>query len=179
MVHVVFAAVLAVGVLFSGAAMALSDTLMAAYRGYVEAFQSADYPEAEAQAAKAIELGRAELPAGDPQLAILLSNLAAAKSKTGKPKEAEDLYMEAVALNEAARGEGSPKLITTYRNVGTFFLDHNRYSEANAWYQKALDIAMQAYGAGHEQVKALRSDLELVANARAEADAMLKAKDGM
>ena len=70
----------------------------------------ARYAEAELGFRRALEIKAEILPPHDPQLAVVLNNLASTMEKLGSPREAQALYRGAIAICHASLPPGHPRL---------------------------------------------------------------------
>ena len=87
-----------------------SDPAEWAYRQAMGHFKAARYVEAERDFRRALELKSERLPPQDPQLAVVLNNLASTMEKLGSPREAQALYREAIVICNASLPPGHARL---------------------------------------------------------------------
>ena len=108
-----------------------------------------DYDEAEPLFRKALDIRRAALPAGHPDIAQSLNNLANLLEVTGRTAEAEPLFREALDIQRVALPAGHPDIAYGLNNLAGLLLTTGRYAEAEPLYREALDIRRAAQPAGH------------------------------
>ncbi len=73
--------------------------------------------EAEPLYREALAIRRESLPAGHPNIALSLNNLAVLLKDQGKLAEAEPLYREALAIQRDAHTPGHPSIATSLGNL--------------------------------------------------------------
>jgi tetratricopeptide (TPR) repeat protein len=76
----------------------------------------------------------------DFDTAELLGNLGVVQAKRHNLEKAEDLLKRALSLNEAKFGKSHPNVTNSLAVLAVFYLDAGRYAEAEAQFQRALDI---------------------------------------
>ena len=94
-----------------------------------EAFQRANYAEAEKQFAAAFKEAEGFGPE-DPRLAKSLNNLAEVYSAQGRYANAEPLFKRALAIYEKALGPEHPNVATGLNNLALLYNAQGRYAEA-------------------------------------------------
>ena len=92
------------------APVTVTDPGELAYRQAMGHFKAARYAEAEQGFRRALELKAELLPPQDPQLAVVLNNLASTMEKLGSPREAQALYREAIVICNASLPPSHPRL---------------------------------------------------------------------
>ena len=80
-----------------------------AYKRGMAAYKAQSYDEAEALFREALQL-KQSLDPGDPQLGVVYNNLAATLEKRGLPREAEALYLTAIAICERRLPPNHPRI---------------------------------------------------------------------
>jgi len=68
----------------------------------------------------------------------------------GKYTDAEQLYKQAVLINEATRGPESPQLATNLHNLGLLYFQQAKYKEAEKSERAALEILRKATSIDHD-----------------------------
>ncbi len=94
--------------------------------------------EGEQLAREALEIDRAALPAGHPNIAPDLSNLAVLLHSQNKLDEAEPLLREALAIFRAARPAGHPDIATGLSNLARAQQGLGQTAEARAGFDEAI-----------------------------------------
>lgn len=94
-----------------------------------QAYQQADYAEAEKQLEAALKEAEAFGP-GDVRLATSLNNLALLYKAQGRYAEAEPLYKRSLAIDEKALGPEHPAVATSLENYADLLRKTGRLSEA-------------------------------------------------
>ena len=100
----------ALAAMLAAAPAAVTDPGELAYRQAIGHFKAARYAEAEDGFRRALELKAELLPPQDPQLAVVLNNLASTMEKLGSPREAQALYREAIVICNASLPPSHPRL---------------------------------------------------------------------
>jgi len=111
----------------------------AAYRKGLAAKQHGDY-----EAALRAFREAAALEPEDSGLFRLAAEMAKALGRLG---QAEALYLDALALDEARFGAGHPKVAAVLLDLATVYVEQERYEEAESLYQRSVDIQRGAFGA--------------------------------
>ncbi len=122
------------------------DTIGTTLRGL------ARYDEAEPNLRKSLEIRRAALPAGHPDIAKSLNNLALLLLAQNKLAEAEPLFREALAIDRAALPAGHPNIATGLNNLAMLLQAQNKLAEAEPLFREALAICRAALPAGHSGI---------------------------
>jgi tetratricopeptide (TPR) repeat protein len=91
--------------------------------------EKARYAEAEPLYRRALAIGEAALRPDDPELAILLNNLASFLQKTNRLGEAEPLCRRALEISEKTLGPDHPVVATRLNNLAELLRAANRPSE--------------------------------------------------
>ncbi len=112
----------------------------------------ARYNEAEPNLRKSLAIRRAALPAGHPDIATGLNNLANLLYAQNKLAETEPLYREALAIWRAALPAGHPEIATGLSNLAALLHDQNEPAEAEPLFREALEIYRAALPAGHPDI---------------------------
>ncbi|MCW3054450.1 MAG: photosystem assembly protein Ycf3 [Chthonomonadales bacterium] len=101
---------------------------------------------------KALNIRRAALPEGHPDIAVSLNNLAELYRTQGRYEEAEPLYQEALKILRTALPAGHPSIANSLNNLAVLYDTQGRYEEAELLYQEALTIDRSAFPAGHIEI---------------------------
>ena len=109
----------------------------------------ARYDDAEPHLRKSLAIFRAALPAGHPNIATGLQNLAVVLKDQDKLAEAETLHREAVEMRRAAVPAGLPQLAAALNQLANLLLAQNKYAEAESVQREALAIEHVAFPTGH------------------------------
>jgi tetratricopeptide (TPR) repeat protein/CHAT domain-containing protein len=89
------------------------------------------------------------LPPDYPDLATHLNNLATLYQSQGRYREAEPLFLEAVAIGRQSLPPNHPSLATCLNNLANLYRSQGRYSEAEALYIEAVAIDRQSLPPNH------------------------------
>jgi len=125
------------------------DEAMALNTRVVELYRAGKAGEAIPLAQRALALREAALPAGHPDIATSLNNLAALYRAQGRLAEAEPLYRRALTLYEAALPAGHPVIASNLNNLAFLYQAQGRLAEAEPLYQRALALREAALPPGH------------------------------
>ena len=113
--------------------------------------------------ARSMQLQLALLPGEHPlELADLRNHLATVEYVGGNYSESVRLYTEALALREAALGQGHPRIADSLSNLAGATFALGAHDEAIALYLRALALAEHTLGPDHPQVATTLSNLALV-----------------
>ena len=102
-----------------------------------QAYQQADYAEAEKQSEAALKEAEAF---DDVRLATSLNNLALLYKAQGRYAEAEPLYQRSLAIREKALGPEHPAVATSLENYADLLRKTGRVSEATEMEARAKTI---------------------------------------
>ena len=91
-------------------------------------------------------VARAEGQSKDPGYPADLAALARIQSELGEHDDAEDNYLEAIDLVEAAEGEFSMTLVEPYRGLGRAYIKAARYPEAITALESAQHVSQRNLG---------------------------------
>ncbi len=116
-----------------------------------QAYQQADYAEAEKQLEAALKEAEAFGP-DDVRLATSLNNLALLYKAQGRYAEAAPLYTRSLAIAEKALGPEHPAVATSLNNLAALYYAQGKYAEAEPLHQRALAIREKALGPEHPAV---------------------------
>lgn len=118
------------------------------------------YDDAVALLRRAREIGRTELGADDPRAATPLLHIGDIfRAHLGRSEEAEQLYREALAIQEAALGPYDLILIHGLHSLGDLLGIQGRHREAEATLQRAIEILSRALGTEHPRTVGSRLNL--------------------
>jgi CHAT domain-containing protein/tetratricopeptide (TPR) repeat protein len=110
------------------------------------------HAEAAELAKRALALREAALPAGHPDIATSLNDLAFLYHVLGRLAEAEPLYQRALALREAALPAGHPDIAQSLHNLAGLYQAQGRLTEAEPLHLWALAIREAALPAGDPDI---------------------------
>lgn len=111
--------------------------------------QQGHYSEAAAALGESLQLTETNLAPGHPQVAELLTDLAAVQRAQGHPKAALELLLRSLALSEKALGPTHPQSASTLEGIGVVLYILGRYEEAEKYGQRVLAIKESTLGAQH------------------------------
>ena len=97
-----------------------------------------------------------------PSLSSACHRLGYLYSDQGKMKEAEDMYLRALAGKEKAWGPEHTSTLTTVNNLGILYSDQGKMKEAEDMYLRALAGYEKAWGPEHKQALDTRYNLGLL-----------------
>jgi eukaryotic-like serine/threonine-protein kinase len=128
------------------------------------------YDEAEPNLRRSLAIRRADLPAGHPDIAASLNNLANLLYLQNKFVEAEPLFREALAIWRTALPAGHPQIATGVNNLASLLDDQNKVAEAEPLYRESLEILRGALRAGHPDIAQALNNLASFLHARNKLD---------
>ncbi len=91
--------------------------------------------------------------------AVALNNLAYVRRLQGNAGQAESLYKQAIAAEEANFGDDHPEIATTLMNLAALHRSRGDSAQATATYRRALDILARTVGAQDPLAIEIRSRL--------------------
>jgi serine/threonine protein kinase/Tfp pilus assembly protein PilF len=112
----------------------------------------ARYDEADHNLRKSLEIRRNVLPAGHPDIAVSLNNLAMPLMHQNKLAEAEPLFREALEIYRTARPAGHPDIALSLSSLASLLQDQNKLTEAEPLFREALEIYRSTLQAGHPYI---------------------------
>jgi tetratricopeptide (TPR) repeat protein len=116
-----------------------------------------EYEKGESLLREALVIQRAQLPAGDPQIASTLLDLAALLREAGRAREIAPLVKEAIATYRAT---GDTKnLVPCLVELASYHHQQGEYAEAERHLLEGLALREQDFGPGHERVSAILNNL--------------------
>ncbi|MBL9000645.1 MAG: tetratricopeptide repeat protein [Phycisphaerae bacterium] len=124
------------------------------------------YEEAEPNLRRSLAIRRADLPAGHPDIAAGLNNLANVLYHQSKVAEAEPLLREALAIWRTALPAGHPQIATGLNNLASLLDDQNKDAEAEPLYRESLEVLRAALPAGHPEIAQALNNLASFLHAR-------------
>src|SRR5437764_460438 len=129
-------------VIFSvcGAAHAQADEVAALDRRAGELLRAGKTAEAIPLVKRSLELREKALPAGHPNIADTLNNLASLYNAQGRLKEAEPLYKRALEMREKALPAGHPDIASSLNSLAVLYQAQGRLAEAEPLYTRALEM---------------------------------------
>jgi tetratricopeptide (TPR) repeat protein/tRNA A-37 threonylcarbamoyl transferase component Bud32 len=117
------------------------------------------YPEAETQLRKALELRRATLPPGHPEIAASLGELGIILQYMGSYAEAEALFREALAIRVGTVGTEHVDVAESLNNLAQVLIYQGDYAQADSLLREALDMRRRLLGDQHLDVAGTLGDL--------------------
>ena len=145
---------------------ALNEEAVALYR-------KAEYSQAAATAARALEAGTATLGADHPNVAALqllvastLNGLGSQRRADGQLEEAEQAFALSLALREKVRGPEHADVATSLNNLATVYRLRKKFAEAEPMYARALAIREKALGPNHAEVAVTLNNLAVLHDAQ-------------
>ncbi|MFI6234834.1 FxSxx-COOH system tetratricopeptide repeat protein [Micromonospora sp. NPDC050784] len=115
-------------------------------------YTQARYGQALQAEKRALEISEAALPAGHPDIATRLDNLAGTLGVLGRSEEALPLRRRALEISEAALPAGHPAIATRLNNLAYTLGALGRAEEALPLRWRALEISEAALPAGHPDI---------------------------
>jgi serine/threonine protein kinase len=137
-------------------AAAVRFTLGRTYRGL------GLYPEAEAQLREALELQRAALPDGDPDIAESVNELGVLMLAAGAYDSAEVLFREALEMRVARFGTEDSSVAQSMSNVASALMEEGDFAAADSLFSQALEIQRRLLGEESWKVAATLSNIGLL-----------------
>ena len=107
---------------------------------------SGDTEAARGPLEEALRLRRAHLPAGDPQIAGSLHNLAGLERRQGRFEEALELIEEGLAIQRKAYPQGHPDLATGLSNAASLHRRQGDLEQAEGLSRQALVMQERLFG---------------------------------
>lgn len=133
----------------------------------VRLYAAGKYAEAQAAAARVLELREKELGPSHPSVGSALVNLAAAESALGKTDEAKAHYRRAAALLEKAGDDSARTLVSALEGLARLERDFNG---AVGLHRRALALKEKAYGPESFQAALSHFQLGHLAELRSDRD---------
>ncbi len=124
------------------------------------------YDEAEPNLRRSLAIRRAALPAGHPDIAAGLNNLAGLLLAQNKPAEAEPLFREALAIRRATLPAMHPDIAASLSNLAVLLQARGEFAEAEPLRREAVEIWRAALPAGHPFIVSGLNNLALVLHAQ-------------
>ncbi len=134
--------------------------------------------EAEALYREALDVARRWYPAGHPEIATCLGELAGTVRDQGRLAEAEPLAAETLDMLQGAYGAEHRESIVAKQRLASIVAGRGRSGEAESLYRETLDASRAVFGDGHPLTLSAESELAemLLARGRhAEAESLLSA----
>jgi tetratricopeptide (TPR) repeat protein len=110
------------------------------------AFQRGDNERALALQHEALEIRRAALPPGDPDVGASLNSTGGLTALAGQLSAAEPLLEEALAIRRAALGNNHPDRVATMLNLAGLLWEKNELEKSETLYREAVDVQRAASG---------------------------------
>ncbi|MBL9104525.1 MAG: serine/threonine protein kinase [Myxococcales bacterium] len=127
------------------------------------ASREGDYPRAEAELTRAVQLREQVVGAQHSSLIGPLDDLGKALERAGKYAEAERHLRRALALAEATLAPDHPLVADAADNLGEIAQTQGRYEEALAHHLRGLEIRERVYGRDNLRVTDSLTNLGIVA----------------
>jgi CHAT domain-containing protein/tetratricopeptide (TPR) repeat protein len=124
--------------------------------------EAAQYAKAEPLYREALDIRRAALPKGHPDISTSLNNLASLLDTTGRYAEAEPLYREALDIHRTGLPKGHPNVAKSLGSLAELLRTTGRYAEAEPLYREALDIRRTALPKGHLDISTSLNNLAIL-----------------
>jgi CHAT domain-containing protein/Tfp pilus assembly protein PilF len=121
--------------------------------------QQGKYVQAIPLAQQAVDLAKSSLGVGAPEVATSLSDLATLYQALAIFKQAETLYLLAIALLEKSLGPNHPDVGSIRINLATLYQNESKYEEAERTYQQALPILQKKLGAEDPEMATIWNNL--------------------
>jgi tetratricopeptide (TPR) repeat protein len=154
-------AVLLVGLLtVTHAAFAqVRDESAALTQQVIQLYAQGRYSEAMPLAQRALAIREKALGPNDPDVGVLLENLAMLYRAQGRYADAEPMFKRSLAILEKALGPDHPELANSLKNLAQLYKDQGRYANAEPLFKRSLKIRKKALGPDHPDVAASLSAL--------------------
>ncbi len=137
------------------AAQDVSDAFMEAYRGYDKAYIDGEHEEAAELAARALELGIAELGPNHEKTAVLEINLGHVLFELRRLEEAEAHLLRAQEMLSSINSETDMNLLTVYRDLAVLRWAQGEFGKARLYYSKTLNVLKTNKGPDDPEIAAL------------------------
>ncbi len=118
-----------------------------------------EYRRAHEMVSRSLELRRANLEPGHPDIGSSLRGLGQTLRMLSRYEEAEAAYLGALAIFEKRPGAGSPEVASTFEDLGFLMPYLGRPADATRYYREALALNRRLYD---EDDPAITADLLLV-----------------
>ena len=128
--------------------------------------QAGQLEEAERYSSESVTAHRALLPPGHEDTATSLSTLAYVRGLQGRPREAVDLYREALAMRIARLGERHPDVARGRQDLATALSRVGDYAESVREMTQALEVYRAVYGERHPSIATTLNNLGAVESNR-------------
>jgi|GEM_PF-3215124 len=125
----------------------------------------ADFRTAEQYYKRSLAITQKEFGPDHPDVATILSNLAALYRNEGDYASAEPLYRRSLSIREKALGPNHPDVATSLNNLGVLFASKGDYASAEPLYKKSLSIREKNYGSNHPEIALSLSNLAVLMRA--------------
>ena len=118
-----------------------------------------DFEAAATLYEEALELKRAHLDAGHPDVLLTLNNLAGVRYRVGDFAGSEAAFREALEARRQVLGDGHPDVAISLSNLATVLQAQEKYEAAEPLMREALRVAEEVYGEDHAQTATVRNNL--------------------
>jgi eukaryotic-like serine/threonine-protein kinase len=129
----------------------------------------ADYPESHALLERSLAL-QLEHNGEDSAAAATRSLLADVLRRQGRPLEAREQALAALAVRERRLGPVHPEVAASYRQLGSIVVFFGELDAAEEYLRRALEIYQGAYGREHAQVANTLIEIGSILNRRGRAE---------
>jgi tetratricopeptide (TPR) repeat protein len=103
-----------------------------------------------------------EVLANHPAIAMSLNNLAVLYKRQGQYKEAEAMYMEALAMRRRALPEDHPHIARSLNNSAALCKVQRRYEKAEPMYMEVLAMRRRALPEDHPDIVSSLNNLAVL-----------------
>ena len=117
-----------------------------------ELYRAGKVGEAIPLAKRALELREKALPAGHPDTATSVNNLAVFYEIQGRLTEAEQLHRRALEMRERALPAGHLDIAVSLNNLAVLYRRQGRLGEAEPLYKRTIELREKALPAGHPDI---------------------------
>jgi len=128
----------------------------------IAALGRADYPSAESQYRKVVEIERRVLGESDAETLVTMNDLAATLARERKFAEAEDLYRKVVEIKRSTMGDAHPSTLSSMNGLAVLYRNEGNYAEAETWFRQALDGRRRSEGPTHRDTLSSMGGLGLL-----------------
>jgi tetratricopeptide (TPR) repeat protein len=110
------------------------------------------HADAEPLYREALEINRRVFPAGHPNIAVNLNNLALVLLAQRRPADAEPLFLEALDLYRRPARPDHTQIASVLHNLSSLYLGQGKVTDAERVLHEALDIRLRALPPGHPDI---------------------------
>jgi tetratricopeptide (TPR) repeat protein len=106
----------------------------------IQLYAQGRFSEAMPLAQRALAIREKALGPNDPDVGVLLNNLASLYQAQGRYTDAEPLFKRSLAILEKALGPDHPELANCLKNLAQLYKDQGRYADAEPLFKRSLKI---------------------------------------